>query len=382
MSSRDATMPPVRISILPDQAVGTAPDDVAVQGPIEVLDPTFCPLPAGSPEDEVTSSFRIICRPESPSEVVFPGFGRHPTLTGQWCKAAGDVKQVAAKGMLSPITRLHLSQFMDQMAAPQALAARTRLTLEEVRGSGIRPVRPRIERLPLICVQGDFERVIVGLEEDCDISRRDFFNWPKRINAGFSAQAPATDQVLVMSFLALYFWMKGGVDLVEGRLYKEFFRAYPGRFSRADLRGARLENLMADNFRASGSILHGAFFSCAELPGSNFSEAMGIEATFSMAQLQGSSFQGARLVSSDFLDTDLSGADLRDALFNGCRMEGINLEGAVLDNANFINMVIGRWILDANLNGARFHRCSFTEGISAATLVGRGAVVNPVPPVR
>jgi uncharacterized protein YjbI with pentapeptide repeats len=142
-------------------------------------------------------------------------------------------------------------------------------------------------------------------------------------------------------------------------------------FSGADLRGAKLGFVEADDGYFYAANLQSCILVNAHLRGANFSNAMMQEADLAGVQLQSAVLNGAQLQGASLIQ-----AEMRGAHFNGAAMQGMNLVQVGLEGADFT---------DANLQGAQFNEARATgavftdarlEGVDFAEARLQGARLN------
>ena len=175
-----------------------------------------------------------------------------------------------------------------------------------------------------------------------------------------------------------------GVNLSHAQLYNVGFY---GDLSNANFCEARLTDV---NF--GESLLWGADFSKAtldevrfdgaDLSGANLGRANLRNTSFRWAKLRMVNLGGARLGVVDFWSADLSGAKLGGALLRYTRLEEVNLVGADLRKATFVDALLrganlsgadlsGAHLSEANLRGANLSKTNLSEAnLSKADLSG------------
>ncbi|PWG63255.1 DUF2169 family type VI secretion system accessory protein [Spiribacter halobius] len=169
-------------------------------------------------------------------------------------------------------------------------------------------------------------------------------------------------------------------------------------FGGADLRGAILERVSAADADFTGARMEGCSFRAAMLSGAWLSSAALDGADFQGSdctdlQLDGTSLRRARFpdadittlrgsAGADFSDADFRGSHGREAVFEGCVLDGADFSCADLEGANFIHcsavdadftaadMPFARFTL-ARCRGARFDSANLFEGsLEGADLTG------------
>jgi uncharacterized protein YjbI with pentapeptide repeats len=120
-------------------------------------------------------------------------------------------------------------------------------------------------------------------------------------------------------------------------------------FSGADLRGAKLGFVEADEGYFFAANLQSSVLAYAHLRRANFSGAMMQEADLAGVQLQSADLSGAQLQAASLIQAEMPGAQ-----FNGAAMQGMSLVQVGLEGADFTS---------ANLQGAQFNEARATGAV-------------------
>ncbi|MFC5049186.1 pentapeptide repeat-containing protein [Rubritalea spongiae] len=142
-------------------------------------------------------------------------------------------------------------------------------------------------------------------------------------------------------------------------------------FSWADLSNALLLNTSMNQARLNGAVMSGCSVRESRLMDCSLDEVLAEQVSFHQCELSGSSMVNAAMNNAIFIDTRMENvgmyrAELKDARFQKCLMDGVNLEKSLMRGASIQECEIQ----GASLNGVDFSNATISEStnLHAASL--------------